>query len=156
MLPHKRDKSKHPYKVRKPSSQQAPTGNALRDLNMPTELTGVAFPLQVDKRTGNLVTASDADLISTHIRSVLGGEPGEMPMRPSYGTPGVLFTSQPDFSSYSAKVQRILTAEIPQAKFSVRGELGEAGEALLTVDWIYNNVSQPGSVGSGTIQVEIT
>jgi len=97
-------------------------------------ISGLAYPLQVDGN-GNLLVASDAELIGTHIRSVLETEPGENPMRLDYGVPGELFNSTSDFSEIVGNVRRALEAEIPQADFQVAGTVNDAGQAQITVDW---------------------
>ena len=104
-------------------------------------ITGVAYPLAVGL-DGNLTTATDADLIATHIRSLLETEPGESPMRPEYGTPNALFESQQNFAAYASDVQRRLIATIPQAQFSVSGTLGDEGVAILTINWSFNSSEQ--------------
>lgn len=98
-------------------------------------IRGVVYPLEVDPATGNLKTAIDEDLISTHILSVLDTEPLESPMRPKYGIPSGLFLTYSDFSVYASEVERRLNAEIKQARIKVTGILNEAGEGLLNIEW---------------------
>lgn len=117
---------------------------------MAKEITGVVFPLQVDPVTKNLKVASGADLIEGHIKSVLQIEPFENPMREPYGTPGVLFESQQNFSQYVATVRRSLEREIPSAQFVVSGSLGDSGEGLIEVDWTYLPTGE-----TARLQVEI-
>jgi hypothetical protein len=103
-------------------------------------IQGVVYPLQVNPATGGLLTATDGDLIAGHVRSMLETEPGENPMRPEYGVPGVLFSTIPDFAVYGADVRRRLKAEIPQAEFVVSAELGDSGQGQLTVAWSFAGV----------------
>lgn len=112
-------------------------------------ITGIAYPLEINPVTGNLKTATDADLVQGHIISVLQTEPLESPMRPRYGVPGLLFESEQNFDEYVADVRRRLTTEIPLATFATTGSLGDEGEALINVYWYFNGVEQE------TITVEL-
>lgn len=105
-------------------------------------LTGLAYPLEVDEATGNLKTQSDADLIADHILSWLETEPLERVMRPDYGTPGYLFTSQQNWGVIAAAIEQRLRSNIPQATFTVTGSLNEEGEAVLDVNWAIAGVGQ--------------
>jgi hypothetical protein len=114
-----------------------------------TTIRGIAYPLAVDATSGNLAIATDADLIATHILSMIETEPKENPMRPRYGTPGLLFESEQNFDEYVADVRRRLIREIPQAKFETSGTLGDEGEALINIFWTYQGTEQE------TITVEL-
>lgn len=107
-----------------------------------TVLKGVAYPLQVDPRTGNLKVVEDENLIATHILSMIDTEPGENPLRPQYGVPGALFESQQSWAAYAANVQRRLTREIPQATFAVNSRLEDNGAAYLEIYWQVQGLSQ--------------
>lgn len=109
---------------------------------MSQEILGVAFPLEIDPNTKNLRVATGADLIEGHIKSVLQIEPLENPMRPEYGTPGVLFESQQDFSQYLAVIRENLIREIPKARFVVSGSLGDDGQGIVEIDWTYIETEQ--------------
>jgi phage baseplate assembly protein W len=52
----------------------------------PTPHTGFAFPLQIDS-TGGIAEATDADKIRLSVLTILGTQPGERLMRPSFGCP---------------------------------------------------------------------
>ena len=108
---------------------------------MSIQIQGLSFPLELDGK-GNLKISTDVELIADHIVHKLLVTVGENPMRPSYGVPDLLFNSNSGFDEYSADVQRRLTREIPQANFRVSGQLGDEGEALLTVEWTYQSVDQ--------------
>ena len=47
--------------------------------------TGFRFPVQVDPLTGKVRTSSDEEDIRESIRIILGTQPGERPMLPSFG-----------------------------------------------------------------------
>lgn len=105
-------------------------------------LTGLAYPLEVDNVTGNLKTQSDAELIADHILSWLETEPLERVMRPDYGTPGYLFTTQQNWGVIAAAVEARLRANIPQATFTVEGNLTDDGEGQLDVYWAVQGIEQ--------------
>lgn len=105
-------------------------------------LTGLAYPLEVDEATGNLKTQSDAELIADHILSWLETEPLERVMRPDYGTPGYLFTTQQNWGAIAAAVEQRLRANIPQATFTVEGSLTDEGEAQLDVYWAIPGIGE--------------
>jgi uncharacterized protein len=52
----------------------------------PTPNTGFAIPLQIDS-TGGIAEATDADKIRLSVLTILGTQPGERLMRPSFGCP---------------------------------------------------------------------
>lgn len=107
-----------------------------------TTIRGVDYPLAIDPTTGNLLVAENAELIAGHIISVLETEPKENPLRPNYGTPGLLFESEQNFDAYVADVRRRLTAEIPLGAFETSGTLGDEGEALINISWAYQGAEQ--------------
>ena len=47
--------------------------------------TGFSFPVRVDPGTGRVETSSNEDDIREAIRIILGTQPGERPMNPSFG-----------------------------------------------------------------------
>ena len=47
--------------------------------------TGFGFPVRVDPNTGRVVTTSGEEDIEAAIRIILGTQPGERPMTPSFG-----------------------------------------------------------------------
>jgi phage baseplate assembly protein W len=108
---------------------------------MPT-IQGIAYPLAIDPATGGLRVAADAELIRGHILSWLETEPLERVMRPDYGTPDYLFTSQNNWQAIAARIEQRLITVVPQARFSVVGELGEEGEGVLEVFWSYEGIEQ--------------
>lgn len=105
-------------------------------------ITGIAYPLAINPRNGNLAIASDANLIATHILSMIETEPKENPMRPRYGIPGLLFESESNLDQYVADMRRRLIAEIPQATFETSGSLGDEGEALINIFWTFQGIEQ--------------
>ena len=108
---------------------------------MALKLTGISYPFELDG-SGGLKISSDENLIATHIISMLETEPGESPMRPNYGIPGNLFEAEQNFAGYAASVRRLLTREIPQARFEVVGELDDSGNAQLEIEWTVEGVFQ--------------
>lgn len=104
-------------------------------------MRGIIYPLTIDSR-GNLVVAEDAELYSGLILSVLETEPGENPLRPLYGTPGILFSANQGLQAYASDVLRRLRDEIPQCEFSAISTLDDNGAALLEVFWSLGGNSQ--------------
>ena len=102
---------------------------------------GIAYPLTLED--GQLAIAADADLIRTHIYSVLETEPKERVMAMNYGTPNLLFNTVADVFVIASAVQRSLSSQIPDVVFSVSGELNEGGAVLLTVEWTLLGILQP-------------
>lgn len=108
---------------------------------MPT-IQGIAYPLAIDPASGGLRVAADGDLIRGHILSWLQTIPLERVMRPDYGTPDYLFSSQNNWQAIAAQIEQRLITAIPQARFVVVGELGEEGEGVLEVFWSYEEIDQ--------------
>ncbi|AFY49017.1 Gene 25-like lysozyme [Nostoc sp. PCC 7524] len=97
--------------------------------------TGIAFPLTLDKSRGNLLMASEGELIKGHILSWLQTQPRERVMRPQYGMRDPLFNSASDISIFASEVQEGLRRYIPDIDFQVYGSINDAGEAVLSIFW---------------------
>jgi uncharacterized protein len=100
--------------------------------------SGIAFPLQVDRR-GGIALARDEQDIDQAIMLILGTAPGERPMRPEFGC-GVhdfVFDSI-DANTIGSMEQAIRTAlarwEPRITVQNVSFDLAEAGNGLLTID----------------------
>src|SRR6476619_2032400 len=105
--------------------------------------SGVAFPLQVDRR-GGIALAHDEQDIDQAIQLILGTAPGERPMRPEFGC-GVhdcVFDSI-DANTVGRMVAVILGALEPWEPLivvhSVGFVLSQPGAVLLTIDIFYSD-----------------
>ncbi|MDA0185596.1 GPW/gp25 family protein [Solirubrobacter phytolaccae] len=103
--------------------------------------SGLAFPLQVDRR-GGIALARDEQDIEQAIQLILGTAPGERPMRPEFGC-GVhdfVFDSI-DANTIGNMEQAIRDALIrwePRIEVrAVRFDSSDAMTGLLTIDIIY-------------------
>lgn len=103
--------------------------------------SGLAFPLQVDRR-GGIALARDEQDIEQAIQLILGTAPGERPMRPEFGC-GVhdfVFDSI-DANTIGNMEQAIRDALIrwePRIEVQgVRFDSSDATAGLLTIDIIY-------------------
>ena len=103
--------------------------------------SGLAFPLQVDRR-GGIALARDEQDIEQAIQLILGTAPGERPMRPEFGC-GVhdfVFDSI-DANTIGNMEQAIRDALIrwePRIEVeAVRFDSTDATAGLLTIDIIY-------------------
>src|ERR671939_616599 len=103
--------------------------------------SGLAFPLQVDRR-GGIALARDEQDIDQAIQLILGTAPGERPMRPEFGC-GVhdfVFDSI-DANTIGAMEQAIRDALArwePRVEVeAVAFDASNAGSGLLTIDIVY-------------------
>ena len=108
---------------------------------MSATIRGLCYPLKIEN--GAFCLATDADLIKSHIFSVLETEPGERVMNLGYGTPDFLFDGITDINVIAQLVRSRLTQEIPDAEFSCRGTVDDGGGAVLTVGWAIDGQPQP-------------
>lgn len=103
--------------------------------------SGLAFPLQVDRR-GGIALARDEQDIEQAIQLILGTAPGERPMRPEFGC-GVhdfVFDSI-DANTIGNMEQAIRDALIrwePRIEvMAVRFDASDSSAGLLTIDIVY-------------------
>ena len=100
--------------------------------------SGLAFPLQVDRR-GGIALARDEQDIDQAIQLILGTAPGERPMRPEFGCGVHDFV----FDSIDASTVGLMEEAIREAldrwepRISVQSvgfDLAQADNGLLTID----------------------
>ena len=103
---------------------------------------GINFPLTIDPVRGNLVVASEADLIKGHILSWLQTETNERIMVPNYGRTDSLFTSISNINLITSEFKTGLEKYIPEAEFEVSGTINDQGEAVILVYWSYGELEQ--------------
>ena len=114
--------------------------------------TGVAFPFAPDPATGSLDWLSGASLIRQSIRLILGTEPSERVMRPTFGAGLRRYLMDPNTPATRAQivldVQAALQAWEPRIKVTsvvaVPGD--DPAEALVTVSYVHVRDLAPGSV----------
>jgi len=103
--------------------------------------SGLAFPLQVDRR-GGIALARDEQDIDQAIELILGTAPGERPMRPEFGCGVHDFV----FDTIDANTMGNMEQAIRQALrrweprievTDVEFDLSQAGSGLLTIDIRY-------------------
>lgn len=100
--------------------------------------SGLAFPLQVDRR-GGIALARDEQDIDQAIQLILGTAPGERPMRPEFGCGVHDFVFDSIDASTVGKMEDAIRAALDRwepriAVITVRFDLGQASEGLLTID----------------------
>ena len=103
--------------------------------------SGIAFPLQVDRR-GGIALARDEQDIDQAIELILGTAPGERPMRPEFGCGVHDFV----FDTIDANTMGNMEQAIREAlrrwepRIEVTGvdfDLSQSGSGLLTIDIRY-------------------
>jgi phage baseplate assembly protein W len=100
--------------------------------------SGLAFPLQVDRR-GGIALARDEQDIDQAIQLILGTAPGERPMRPEFGC-GVhdyVFDTidANTIGNMEQAIREALARWEPRIEVSdVSFDLSQAGNGLLTID----------------------
>lgn len=100
----------------------------------------VVFPLRF--LGGTLYAARDrAEYVEGKILQVISIARGELPSAPDFGIPYLLFNSRPNFQQDLARINQILSVEVPEAKTEVIGELLEGGIALIKISWSYEGAS---------------
>lgn len=100
----------------------------------------VVFPLRF--QGGTLYKArEEAEYVEGKILQTLLIARGEFPPAPDYGVPFMLFTSRQNFQQDLARVEQILSIEVPEATVRVTGELLEGGVALIQVAWDYQSLN---------------
>lgn len=103
---------------------------------------GINFPLTIDPIKGNLVIASEAELLKGHILSWLQTEVRERVMRPLYGLKDPLFNSSGSLQSLLSEIDSGLKKYVPGASFQVKGSINDSGQVVVLVYWYYLNEEQ--------------
>jgi hypothetical protein len=81
--------------------------------------------------------ANDADYVRGKILQTLSIIRGELVADPFYGMPLRVFQSISDIGADAARIENILTEEIPEAQFRVIGQISDSGIGLLDIFWEY-------------------
>ena len=103
--------------------------------------SGIAFPLQVDRR-GGLALARDETDIDQAIELILGTAPGERPMRPEFGCGVHDFVFDTidanTMGNMELAIREALRRWEPRIEVTdVEFDLSQAGSGLLTIDIRY-------------------
>lgn len=101
---------------------------------------GITYPLALEN--GGLKVSSDYDLLRESIYSVLETRPGERIMRPTYGTPDLVFQAIANIAVVAEQVRISLDNQIPQVDFEVVGTVDEGGAITLMVNWTVGALPQ--------------
>jgi phage baseplate assembly protein W len=105
------------------------------------QIQGIAYPLTI--ADGQLITATDADLVRQQIFSVLETRPHERVMRPRYGMPDLLFSAIVP-GILGVAIQQALAAEIRQGVFEVAlVDYDYEGGFEVEVRWSLSGIPQP-------------
>jgi Baseplate wedge protein gp25 len=104
-------------------------------------LRTLAYPLTV--KNGSLVVSEDFDTIRDAIFSVLETRPGERIMRPKFGSPDFVFDAVQHPSAVLSRIQVALEEQIPDAEFTVSGNINDAGDFSVRITWSAEQVPQP-------------
>jgi uncharacterized protein len=100
--------------------------------------SGIAFPLQVDRR-GGIALARDEQDIDQAIQLILGTAPGERPMRPEFGCGVHDFVFDSIDANTIGQMEEAIRVALerwePRIEVSaVSFDLSQAGAGLLTID----------------------
>jgi uncharacterized protein len=100
--------------------------------------SGLAFPLQVDRR-GGIALARDEQDIDQAIQLILGTAPGERPMRPEFGCGVHDFVFDTIDAGTVGRMEEAIRSALsrwePRIEVrSVKFDLSHAVEGLLTID----------------------
>jgi phage baseplate assembly protein W len=100
--------------------------------------SGLAFPLQVDRR-GGIALARDEQDIDQAIQLILGTAPGERPMRPEFGCGVHDFVFDSIDANTIGQMEEAIRIALerwePRIEVSaVTFDLSQAGAGLLTID----------------------
>jgi phage baseplate assembly protein W len=100
--------------------------------------SGIAFPLQVDRR-GGIALARDEQDIDQAIQLILGTAPGERPMRPEFGCGVHDFVFDSIDANTIGQMEEAIRIALerwePRIEVSaVSFDLSQAGAGLLTID----------------------
>ena len=100
--------------------------------------SGLAFPLQVDRR-GGIALARDEQDIDQAIQLILGTAPGERPMRPEFGCGVHDFVFDSIDSNTVGQMEEAIRIALerwePRIEVqTVNFDLSQAGAGLLTID----------------------
>ena len=100
--------------------------------------SGLAFPLQVDRR-GGIALARDEQDIDQAIQLILGTAPGERPMRPEFGCGVHDFVFDTIDASTVGRMEEAIRSALKrwEPRIEVRAvdfDLSHAVEGLLTID----------------------
>jgi phage baseplate assembly protein W len=100
--------------------------------------SGLAFPLQVDRR-GGIALARDEQDIDQAIQLILGTAPGERPMRPEFGCGVHDFVFDSIDSNTIGQMEEAIRIALerwePRIEVSsVTFDISQAGSGLLTID----------------------
>ena len=100
--------------------------------------SGLAFPLQVDRR-GGIALARDEQDIDQAIQLILGTAPGERPMRPEFGCGVHDFVFDSIDANTIGQMEEAIRIALerwePRIEVqSVSFDLSQAGAGLLTID----------------------
>jgi uncharacterized protein len=103
--------------------------------------SGLAFPLQVDRR-GGIALARDEQDIDQAIELILGTAPGERPMRPEFGCGVHDFVFDTIDANTIGSMERAIREALArwEPRIEVRGvyfDVSQAGSGLLTIDIAY-------------------
>jgi hypothetical protein len=94
------------------------------------------FPPQIFN--GSLQRANnDSEYVRGKILQTLCIIRGELIADPFYGMPLRVFQSISDIGADSARVENILTEEVPEAQFRVVGNISDSGLGILDIFWEY-------------------
>jgi uncharacterized protein len=100
--------------------------------------SGLAFPLQVDRR-GGIALARDEQDIDQAIQLILGTAPGERPMRPEFGCGVHEFVFDTIDAGTVGRMEEAIRSALKrwEPRIEVRSvsfDVSHAGEGLLTID----------------------
>jgi len=99
-------------------------------------MNSYVFPPEIFN--GSLKQAKDdADYIRGRILQLLSIVRGELVADPFFGMPIRVFQSIQDINADAARIEAILSDEVPEANFKINGYISESGIGSLDIFWEY-------------------
>lgn len=103
-------------------------------------LRSLSYPLTV--KNGSLQLSEDFDCIKNAIFAVLEVRPGELVMRPRFGSPDFVFDAVQHPQAVLSRIQTALEEQIPDVEFAVTGDIRDDGAFNVQINWVVEQLPQ--------------
>lgn len=104
------------------------------------ELKGYKYPLALEN--GTLALVESVDYVQSQVLSILQTILGERMGKREIGVDLELFRSITQTDTIALQIERALISKIPLQAVQVTVEATDNGELVITVGWVYNEVSE--------------
>lgn len=105
-----------------------------------TILRTLSYPLAV--KNGSLQLSENFDCVKNAIFAVLEVRPGELVMRPRFGSPDFVFDAVQHPQAVISRIQTALEEQIPDVEFVVSGEIKDDGAFNVQINWNVDQIPQ--------------